>query len=62
MELTLSDDEAELLRALLDTAWRDTRSEIADTDSPRFRRGLRIDEASIRAMLDRLGGPLPNPV
>jgi len=62
MDLKLSDDEAELLRALLNTALRETRSEVSNTDNARYRRGLRADEESIRVMLDQLGGPLPNTV
>ena len=61
MDLELTDDEATLLRALLDSSLRDLRMEIADTDSASFRRGLKVDEANIRSLLDRVGGPLPNP-
>ncbi len=62
MTVELNDTETEILRVVLDATLRDLRMEIADTDSPRYRRGLRVNESSIRNVLDRLGGPLPNPV
>ena len=62
MELQLTDDEAVMVRGLLDLAMRDLRSEIAGTDKVSFRRGLKADEDTIRGVLDRLGGPLANPV
>jgi hypothetical protein len=62
MELQLTDDEAVMVRSLLDLAMRDLRSEIAGTDKVSFRRGLKADEDTIRGVLDRLGGPLANPV
>ena len=62
MELQLTDDEAVMVRSLLDLAMRDLRSEIAGTDKVSFRRSLKADEDTIRGVLDRLGGPLANPV
>jgi hypothetical protein len=62
MNLELTDDEAVLLRRVLDGAYRDLRQEVAHTDSPAFRRDLRADEELVLAMLDRIGGILPNPV
>jgi hypothetical protein len=62
MNLELTDDEAAMLRSLLDGAMRNIRSEISHTDKTSFRRGLKEDEASLRSLLDRLGGPLANPV
>jgi hypothetical protein len=62
MELQLTDDEAVMVRGLLDLAMRDLRAEIAGTDKVSFRRSLKADEDTIRGVLDRLGGPLANPV
>jgi hypothetical protein len=62
MNLELTDDEAAMIRSLLDAAMRDLRSEISHTDKTSFRRGLKDDEATIRGVLERLGGPLANPV
>jgi transposase len=62
MNLELTDDQADVLRTILDTAWRDLRHEIADTDSPRFRRELKEHEGVVRDLLERLGGPRANPV
>ena len=61
MELELTDEQAELLRRILDTAFRDARAEIADTDLPRYKIGLPEERDAVRAMLDQLGGPLPDP-
>lgn len=62
MTLELTDEQAAMLRTILDRALRDLRHEIADTDSPGFRRSLKADEVALRELLDRLGGPQPNPV
>ena len=61
MELQLTDQQAEVLREVLDGAFRDLRSEIAATDNAEFKRELREREAVLREILDLLGGPLPNP-
>lgn len=62
MDLELTDAEAAMLRTVLDRTLRDLRYEIVDTDRREYRQGLQEDEVVIRALLDRLGGPLPNPV
>lgn len=61
MQLELSDTQAQLLRQILDGVYRDDRAEIASTDLPRFKAGLKAERDEVRAMLDQLGGPLPNP-
>jgi hypothetical protein len=61
MELALTDSQAELLRRILDTTYRDGRAEIADTDQHRYKDALRARNDEVRALLDQLGGPLPNP-
>ncbi len=58
MQLTISDDQAVLLREVLDSAFRDLRAEIADTDNSRFKAQLREREEQLRAILEHLGGPL----
>ena len=58
MELSLSDHERELLQHVLDHELRDLRMEIADTDQSRFKTELRQREVELRALLDRMGGPL----
>jgi hypothetical protein len=59
MQVELSDDEVELLREVLDTTVADLSPEIADTDNPFYRRGLVGRRDHIRAILDKLGGPVP---
>lgn len=58
MELHLTDEQAELVREVLDRAWRDLRYEIADTDNSRFKAELREREQLMQGVLDLLGGPL----
>jgi hypothetical protein len=60
VQLDLSDDQVALLRELLDSALRDLRFEIADTDNVEFKHGLKAREDQIRALLAPLGGPLPD--
>ena len=60
MHLTLDDEQRALLRELLDSAYRDLRYEIADTDNSRFKDELREREAEVGALLDLVGGPLPD--
>lgn len=61
MELTLADVEAAELRDLLDGSLGDLSSEIADTDNPSFRLGLkerRTRLQAVRAQLDAAGLPV----
>jgi hypothetical protein len=60
MQIDLNEEEAELLRALLDTALRDLSHEIADTDLASYRRMLRERRSSVQRLLDAVGGPIPN--
>ncbi len=57
--MTLDQDEALLLREVLDGTLRDLRYEIADTDNMSYRRGLRERQEHLKALLEKLGGPLP---
>jgi hypothetical protein len=58
MTLELDDEQAALLREVLDHALRDLRYEIADTDNSRYRDALKEREAALRDLLSPLGGPL----
>jgi hypothetical protein len=60
MELRLDEAQATLLRQILDHEWRDSRMEIRDTDNSRFKAGLRERNEQVKAILDALGGPLPD--
>ena len=60
MELTIADAHVSILREVLDSALRDLRFEIADTDNARFKQHLRERETTLRALLAPLGGPLPD--
>jgi hypothetical protein len=60
MHLDLSENEAELLREVLDSARRDLSYEIASADRPSYREGLRERRAALEHVLDAVGGPIPN--
>ena len=54
MELTLTEDEATELRDLLDGSLRDLSSEIADTDNPGYRVGLKTRRVHLQAVRAQL--------
>lgn len=60
MNLHIEPDQVELLREVLDSAFRDLRYEVADTDNSMFKAKLRDRERALRELLDLVGGPLPN--
>lgn len=60
MKLELDDAQSSLLREILDHSFRDLRYEIADTDKVAFKRDLVVREETLRAILDQMGGPLPD--
>jgi hypothetical protein len=60
MHLTLDNEQQALLRELLDSAYRDLRYEVADTDNSRYKEELRQRAAEVGALLDLVGGPLPD--
>jgi hypothetical protein len=60
MNLQLDAAQAELMREVLDSAFRDLRYEVADTDNSRYKRQLRDREQALRELLDLVGGPLPD--
>ena len=58
MEISLNDDQATLLREVLDRTLRDLNYEIADTDRSEFREALRKRREVMKQLLDMVGGPL----
>jgi hypothetical protein len=58
MQIEITDDEAALLRELLDVTCRDLSYEIAATDNSTFRAGLRSRRDAFSRLLDAVGGPL----
>ena len=60
MQVEFTDTEVELLQRLLDREVRDLNVEIADTDNSRFRDQLRSHRESVKSLLGRFGGPLPD--
>ncbi len=60
MNIELDDQQSEILREVLDSAFRDLRYEVADTDNTVYKEGLRSREAVLSSILSKLGGPLPD--
>ena len=56
MELTLTDEEAAELRDLLDGSLGDLSIEIADTDNPGYRVGLKTRRVHLKAVRAQLAG------
>jgi hypothetical protein len=59
MRFDLSDEEADLLREVLESVVGDLSPEIADTDNPFYRRELIVRRERLRAILDKINGALP---
>ena len=59
VELSLSDEDARLLRDLLEQVISDMSPEIADTDNPAFRRELISRRVALRRLLDTFDGQIP---
>jgi hypothetical protein len=59
--ITLTDEQAAIVREVLDGVLRELRYEIADTDGSEWKQRLKAREESLRALLVPLGGPLPDP-
>ena len=57
MRLDLDDGDLEILRLTLFWVVQDLSPEIADTDNPTYRRGLKNRRDRLRAVLELLGGP-----
>jgi hypothetical protein len=60
MNLQLDAAQVELMREVLDSAFRDLRYEVADTDNSRYKLDLRERGRRLRELLDLVGGPLPD--
>lgn len=54
MELTLSDEEADTLRRVLESYLSDLGMEIRETERLGMRQRLKLDETRLKALLDRL--------
>lgn len=54
MELQLTDDQAAVLREVLDEAIRDLNFEISNTDNPEFKRGLKARQEALREIFGQL--------
>jgi len=57
MHVDLSDEEATLLRSLLDQAYRDLKEEVYKTETYTFKDQLVGQERIVARLLARLGGP-----
>jgi hypothetical protein len=55
VELSLDEQDAQLLREVLRSVISDLSPEIADTDNPIYRRQLLARRDSLRALLAKLG-------
>jgi hypothetical protein len=55
MNIELSSEESDALRAALESALSDLRMEVADTEDQTFREALKAREKALRSVLDRLG-------
>ena len=55
MNIELSSEESDALRAALESALSDMRMEVADTEDQTFREALKAREKALRSVLDRLG-------
>jgi hypothetical protein len=60
VDIHLTAEQAELLREVLDSAYRDLRYEIAGTDNSTFKLALRNREGVLDSLLALVGGPLPD--
>ena len=55
MELKLSDEEATLLRRLLDRAFAEAKVEVRHTELREYREKVKHEEALLRALIERMG-------
>jgi len=56
--LQLTEEEADILRTLLENDLGDLRMEISNTDSADFREMLKVREAVIKRLIPALGGSI----
>jgi hypothetical protein len=57
VELSLDDNQRQLLQEILNAAVNDLSPEIADTDNAAYRRTLIERRDALRTLLDAVGGP-----
>jgi hypothetical protein len=55
-QLELSSDERDLLRELLESAYRDLKAEIGRTEGFAFKGQLKAREATLVALMDKVAG------
>jgi len=55
MDITLTPDEAQLLKKILESFLSDLRVEVADTEKYEWRKELQKDEETIKGLIARLG-------
>ena len=60
-QITLSQDEATILREALSSYLSNLRMEIANTDSWQFRQNLRREEVLLKKLLEQLDAELASP-
>jgi hypothetical protein len=60
MNLQLDSAQVALLREILDSAFRDLRYEVADTNNSQYKQQLREREQALSGLLGLVGGPLPD--
>ena len=60
-QISLTQEEAAALREVLSSYLSDLRMEIADTDSMRFREGLKRQEEFLKRLLQQLDAELSAP-
>jgi hypothetical protein len=60
MHLELRDEEAALLKTVLEQFVSDLRMEIADTENYDFRQGLKADEETLKSLIARLEPTKPD--
>jgi hypothetical protein len=61
VQITLTQDEATILREALNSYVSNLRMEIAKTDSWEFRQNLRREEALLKKLLEQLDAELTSP-
>jgi hypothetical protein len=60
-QITLTQEEAAVLRGVLNSYLSDLRMEIANTDSMQFRENLKREEVFLKKLLQQLDVELPAP-
>jgi hypothetical protein len=60
-QITLTQEEAAVLRGVLNSYLSDLRMEIANTDSMQFRENLKREEVFLKKLLQQLDAELPAP-